>query len=75
MMPTILELREKRAKAWEAAKAFLDRKKTPDGMLTAEDAAAYDKMEAEIIALKQQIDREERAREYEQELASPPASR
>ena len=71
MMPTILELREKRAKAWEAAKAFLDLKKTPDGMLTAEDAAAYDKMEAEIIALKQQIDREERAREYEQELASP----
>lgn len=72
-MPTILELREKRAKAWEAAKAFLDLKKTPDGMLSAEDAAAYDKMEAEIIALKQQIDREERAREYEQELSAPSA--
>lgn len=72
-MPTILELREKRAKAWDAAKAFLDLKKTPDGLLSAEDAAAYDKMEAEIIALKQQIDREERAREYEQELAAPTA--
>lgn len=74
-MPTILELREKRAKAWDAAKAFLDLKRTPDGMLSAEDAAAYDKMEAEIIALKQQIDREERAREYDRSLPPLPPSR
>ena len=38
---TILELREKRAKAWEAAKAFLDSHRTDKGVLSAEDDAAY----------------------------------
>jgi len=31
-MSKILELREKRAKAWEAAKAFLDSKRGSDGL-------------------------------------------
>ena len=35
---TILELREKRAKAWEAAKAFLDSHRNDKGILSAEDA-------------------------------------
>ena len=34
---TILELREKRAKAWDAAKAFLDSHRTDKGTLSAED--------------------------------------
>ena len=34
---TILELREKRAKAWEAAKAFLDSHRNEKGVLSAED--------------------------------------
>ena len=38
---TILELREKRAKAWEAAKAFLDSHRNDKGVLSAEDDAAY----------------------------------
>ena len=42
---TILELREKRAKAWEAAKAFLDSHRTDKGVLSAEDDAAYSRME------------------------------
>ena len=46
-MSKILELREKRAKAWEAAKAFLDAKRTQEGFVSAEDAATYDKMEAD----------------------------
>ena len=50
-MNQILSLREKRAKAWDAAKAFLDSKRGPDGMLSAEDAATYDKMEADVVAL------------------------
>ena len=37
-MSKILELREKRAKAWEAAKAFLDAKRTQEGFVSAEDA-------------------------------------
>ena len=44
---TILELREKRAKAWEAAKAFLDSHRTDKGVLSAEDDAAYSRMEQE----------------------------
>jgi len=33
-MSKILELREKRAKAWEAAKAFLDAKRTQEGFVS-----------------------------------------
>ena len=40
---TILELREKRAKAWEAAKAFLDSHRNDKGVLSAEDDAAYER--------------------------------
>jgi hypothetical protein len=36
-MNKILELREKRAKAWETAKAFLDTKRGADGIVSAED--------------------------------------
>ena len=50
-MNKILELREKRAKAWETAKAFLDTKRGADGIVSAEDTAAYDKMEADVVAL------------------------
>ena len=45
---TILELREKRAKAWEATKAFLDSHRNDKGMLSAEDDATYSRMEQEI---------------------------
>ena len=38
-MNQILELREKRAKAWEATKAFLDTKRGADGLISAEDSA------------------------------------
>ena len=44
-MNQILALREKRAKAWEAAKAFLESKRGTDGLLSAEDTATYDRME------------------------------
>ncbi len=43
VMSKILELREKRAKAWEAAKKFLDSKRGEDGLLSAEDTAAYER--------------------------------
>ena len=46
---TILELREKRAKAWEAAKAFLDSHRNDKGVLSAEDDAAYTRMEQESL--------------------------
>lgn len=38
---TILELREKPNKAWEAAKAFVETKRDKDGLLSDEDANTY----------------------------------
>ena len=68
---TILELREKRAKAWESAKAFLDSHRTSDGTLSAEDDAIYTRMENEISALGKEIARMERAEALENELNKP----
>ena len=70
-MNQILELREKRAKAWDAAKAFLDSKRGADGMLSAEDAATYDKMEADVVNLGREIERLERQSAIDRELSQP----
>lgn len=59
-MNRILELREKRAKAWDAAKKFLDAKTGPDGLVSAEDSATYEKMEADVMALGKEVERLER---------------
>ena len=70
-MNQILELREKRAKAWDAAKAFLDSKRGNDGMLSAEDAATYDSMEADMVNLGREIERLERQSAIDRELSQP----
>lgn len=70
-MNQILELREKRAKAWDAAKAFLDSKRGNDGMLSAEDAATYDRMEADVVNLGREIERLERQSAIDRELSQP----
>ena len=57
-MKKVLEMREKRAKAWDAAKAFLDAR-AKDGVLSAEDNATYDKMVADVDAMARQIAIEE----------------
>lgn len=67
----ILELYDKRAKAWEAAKAFLDSHTDKDGNLSAEDAAAYDKMEKEVVELGKSIDRLQRQQAIDNELSRP----
>lgn len=68
---TILELREKRAKAWEAAKAFLDSHRNDKGILSAEDDATYTHMEQEITDLGKEIARLERQEALEAELNRP----
>lgn len=68
---TILELREKRNKAWEAAKAFLESHRTEKGTLTAEDDATYTQMEQEINDLGKEIARLERQEALEAELNRP----
>ena len=70
-MSKVLELREKRAKAWEAAKAFLDSKRGNDGLLSGADTATYEKMEKDVVDLGKEIDRLERAAAIDLELSSP----
>ncbi|MDE6426937.1 MAG: phage major capsid protein [Ruminococcus sp.] len=54
---TIQELIEKRAKAWDKARDFLDSKRNSSGLLSEEDSKTYDKLEAEIVALGKEINR------------------
>ena len=68
---TILELREKRNKAWDAAKAFLDTHRKDNGTLSAEDSATYDRMEQEITDLGKEISRLERQEAIDAELSKP----
>lgn len=66
---TIQELREKRAKAWDTARDFLDSKRQADGTLTEEDSKTYDAMEATIVNLGKEIQRMERQAEIEADMA------
>ena len=68
---TIMELREKRNKALDAAKAFLESHRTDKGVLSVEDDATYTKMEADIDALTNEIHRLERQEQREAEMSMP----
>jgi len=70
-MNKILELREKRTKAWETAKVFLDSRRGSNGLISAEDTATYEKMEAEVLNLGKEIDRLERQQALDLELSKP----
>jgi len=67
-MSKILELRENRAKLWDSTKAFLDSKRNDKGILSAEDTATYEKMEADVVNLGKEIDRLERQVAIELEI-------
>lgn len=68
---TILELREKRNKAWEAAKAFVETKRDKDGLLSAEDAASYAEMEQKIKDYGAEIERMEQMAVMDAQLSKP----
>lgn len=70
-MANVMELRTKRAQLWEGAKAFLDSHTDKDGKLSVEDAAAYDKMEADVVVLGKEIERLERQAVIDAEMAKP----
>lgn len=72
-MNKTLELREKRAKLWNDAKAFLDSHQK-DGVLSAEDSATYERMENDVVALGHEIERLDRQAAIDREMASPVAS-
>lgn len=73
-MNQILALREKRAKLWNDTKAFLDSHRGEDGMVSAEDNATYEKMEADVVALGKEIERLERQAAMDRELDQPTAA-
>lgn len=68
---TIFELRTKRAKALEAAKAFLESHRNSDGFLSVEDDAVYSGMEDDITNIGKEISRLERLEQLDAELSRP----
>ena len=68
---TILELREKRNKAWEAAKAFVETKRDKDGLLSDEDAKTYAEMEQKVQNYTSEIERMQAMEAMEAELNKP----
>ena len=70
-MNKILDLREKRAKLWDSTKALLDSRRNENGLLSAEDTATYEKMEADVVNLGKEIDRLERQAVLDLELSKP----
>lgn len=65
----INELREKRAKAWETTKSFLESHRTDKGTITAEDENTYNNMMADIDGLGKEIKRLEKHELLDKELA------
>lgn len=74
MAMTIQELREKRAKAWDTARDFLDSKRNASGVLSAEDSATYDQLEQTVVDLGKEIQRLERQQSIEAEMSKPTSS-
>lgn len=67
-MSKLTELYAKRATAWQAAKDFLD---SHGDVLSAEDAQQYDRMEADITSMTNQIERLQRAQEMDNVMRQP----
>ena len=70
-MSKILEMRENRKKAWEAAKAFVETKRDKDGLLSEEDAKTYAEMEKKVQAYAAEIERMEQMEALEAEMNRP----
>ena len=51
MAMTIQKLREKRKKAWDTARDFLDSKRNANGVLSEEDSKTYDGLFHRIVGL------------------------
>ena len=70
-MNQILDMREKRVSLWNAAKAFLDSRRAEDGTLSLEDAATYEKMEADVVRMGKEVERLERQEVLDLEFDRP----
>ena len=70
-MSKILEMIEKRNKAWEGAKAFLESKRDKDGLISEEDALSYDEMEKKVHNYSMEIERLKKIEEMDKQLSKP----
>ena len=68
---TILEMMNKRNKAWTAAKNFAESHKNDKGVLSDEDYATYQSMEKDIENMSREISRMQREAAMEDELNKP----
>lgn len=73
-MSKLIEMRDKRAKAWDATKAFLETHRTERGTLSTEDDAIYNRMDKEIDEYTKEIARLERIEARDTELAKAVSS-
>ena len=73
MSSTVREMREKRVKLWEDAKAYVESHRDENDVLSAEDEAVYDRMEADVVRLGREIERMERQEAIDLELDRPTA--
>ena len=73
-MSKLIEMRDKRAKAWDATKAFLETHRTERGTLSTEDDAIYNRMDKEIDEYTKEIARLERIEARDAELAKAVSS-
>lgn len=67
----IAELRMERQQKWEEAKAFLDSRRSAEDLMSTEDVAKYDRMEAVVVDLGRQIDRLERQQNLDDAIGTP----
>ena len=67
---TIQYLYDKRNNLVENARKFLEEHTDADGKISAEDAAAYDKMEVDVLALEKHIERFKNQEEREAQLSA-----
>ena len=73
-MSNLNELFAKRANAWENAKDFLNTRTDANGLLSAEDAEQYDRMEKDIQNYTAQIERLQRQESMDAQMKSWNAS-
>lgn len=71
-MADLKGLREKRGRLAEEARSIIDTAEKEKRALTQEESDRFDKMHEEIASLRSQIEREERQKDLERELAATP---
>ncbi|KRN88728.1 phage major capsid protein [Ligilactobacillus ceti] len=70
-MNKVLEMIEKRNKAWNTAKNFVEEKQDKDGLLSEEDAKVYNELEQKVRDYSVQIERLKEMEEMDKELSKP----